>query len=68
MVIRPYKHAPIDQTFPLKQMRSVYRPPLSLGNQPSHATIPAKTDFPNPGLLISGFENDAVFGVQCLPS
>ena len=68
MAIRPYKHAPIDRTFPLRQMRAVYRPPLSLGNQSSHATIPAKMSFPNPGLLISGFENDAVFGVQCPPS
>jgi hypothetical protein len=67
VVIRPYKHAPIDQTFPLKQMKSVYRPPLSLGNQSSHATVPAKMSFPNPGPLIGGFENAAVFGVQCLP-
>jgi hypothetical protein len=57
----------IDQTFPLKQRESVYRPPLSLGNQSRHASIPATMSFPNPGPLIGGFENDAVFGVQCLP-
>jgi hypothetical protein len=62
-VVRPYEHAPIDQAFPLQQMNPVYRPPLSLGNQPSHAPIPAKAGFPNPDPLIEGFENGAVFRV-----
>jgi hypothetical protein len=48
-------------------MTPVYRPPLSLGNQTKPPNDPAKTGFPNPGPLIEGFENGAVFRVQCQP-
>jgi len=70
VVIRPYEQEPLNQTFqsfPPKQMRPVYRSPLSLGNQSSSASIPAQRCFPNPGPLNDGFENGGVFGVQCAP-
>jgi hypothetical protein len=64
VVIRSHEHAPLNQGFPPKRVWAVYRPPLSLGNQPNCATSPANTRFPQSCLLSDGFENGAVFGVQ----